>query len=218
MATVRSRRRVAALKRSSLNFRHEPPDPPQRHPGKNSPLPSRRRHEPDRKGLRLFGQGPPGADAPLRRALSLPPPRSRRHSGRHEDGHRLDRLRVSFTTRSKTPTPPSRRSRRIFGPEIAALVDGLTKISKMTLTTREEQQAENFRKMLLAMAKDIRIVIIKLADRLHNMRTLESPAPRKPDQDRPGNPRYLRPPRQPAGHRPDQDRAGGPRLSLPPSR
>src|SRR5512136_1152561 len=60
-----------------------------------------------------------------------------------------------------------------FGPEIAALVDGLTKISKMTLTTREEQQAENFRKMLLAMAKDIRIVIIKLADRLHNMRTLD---------------------------------------------
>ena len=60
-----------------------------------------------------------------------------------------------------------------FGPEIAAVVDGLTKISKMTLTTREEQQAENFRKMLLAMAKDIRIVIIKLADRLHNMRTLD---------------------------------------------
>jgi GTP pyrophosphokinase len=61
----------------------------------------------------------------------------------------------------------------LFGPEIAALVDGLTKISKMTLATHEEQQSENFRKMLLAMSKDIRIVLIKLADRLHNMRTLQ---------------------------------------------
>lgn len=64
-----------------------------------------------------------------------------------------------------------------FGPEIANLVEGLTKISKITLATREEQQAENFRKMLLAMAKDIRIVLIKLADRLHNMRTLEHLSP-----------------------------------------
>jgi GTP diphosphokinase / guanosine-3',5'-bis(diphosphate) 3'-diphosphatase len=63
--------------------------------------------------------------------------------------------------------------RELFGPEIGALVDGLTKISKMTLATHEEQQSENFRKMLLAMSKDIRIVIIKLADRLHNMRTLQ---------------------------------------------
>jgi guanosine-3',5'-bis(diphosphate) 3'-pyrophosphohydrolase len=63
--------------------------------------------------------------------------------------------------------------KRTFGPEISGLVDGLTKISKITLSTREEEQAENFRKMLLAMAKDIRIVLIKLADRLHNMRTLQ---------------------------------------------
>ncbi len=63
--------------------------------------------------------------------------------------------------------------KELFGPEIAALEDGLTKISKMTLATHEEQQSENFRKMLLAMSKDIRIVLIKLADRLHNMRTLQ---------------------------------------------
>lgn len=61
--------------------------------------------------------------------------------------------------------------RRQFGTEVAALVDGVTKITKITFSTREEQQAENIRKMLLAMSEDIRVVIIKLADRLHNMRT-----------------------------------------------
>ena len=62
----------------------------------------------------------------------------------------------------------------VFGSEVAALVEGLTKISKITFERKEDHEAENFRKMLLAMAKDIRIIIIKLADRLHNMRTLEA--------------------------------------------
>ena len=60
---------------------------------------------------------------------------------------------------------------RAFGENIANLVDGVTKITKMSFSTREEQQAENVRKMLLAMSEDIRVMIIKLADRLHNMRT-----------------------------------------------
>ncbi len=62
--------------------------------------------------------------------------------------------------------------RQEFGDEVAQLVDGVTKLDKLDFTNREEQKAESLRKMILAMSKDIRVVVIKLADRLHNMRTL----------------------------------------------
>ncbi|MEY3253802.1 MAG: pyrophosphokinae/guanosine-3,5-bis (diphosphate) 3-pyrophosphohydrolase SpoT, partial [Pseudomonadota bacterium] len=66
-----------------------------------------------------------------------------------------------------------------FGAPTADLVDGLTKLDKLQFNTREENQAESFRKMLLAMARDVRVILIKLADRLHNMRTMQAMAPAK---------------------------------------
>jgi len=66
-----------------------------------------------------------------------------------------------------------------FGPEVAALVEGLSKLDAVEFRNREEAQAENFRKMLLAMARDVRVILIKIADRLHNMRTLTVVSPEK---------------------------------------
>ncbi len=69
--------------------------------------------------------------------------------------------------------------RGIFGDEVAKLVDGMTKLARMELQSREEREAQNFRKMIVAMANDIRVILIKLADRLHNMRTLAFLSPDK---------------------------------------
>ncbi|MBW7573671.1 RelA/SpoT family protein [Caproiciproducens faecalis] len=69
--------------------------------------------------------------------------------------------------------------KKSFGADIANLTDGVTKLGRIPYSSREEQQAENLRKMLIAMAEDIRVIIIKLADRLHNMRTIEFMPPQK---------------------------------------
>ncbi len=82
-----------------------------------------------------------------------------------------DTIEDTATTRSEIDA--------LFGREIGTLVDGLTKIKKLDLVTRKAEQAENFRKLLLAISSDIRVLLVKLADRLHNMRTLEHVKPGK---------------------------------------
>jgi GTP pyrophosphokinase len=72
-----------------------------------------------------------------------------------------------------TPTTKTEIAKR-FGKPVAELVDGVSKIDRIEFATLQHAQAENFRKMLLAMARDVRVILIKLADRLHNMRTLEA--------------------------------------------
>jgi GTP diphosphokinase / guanosine-3',5'-bis(diphosphate) 3'-diphosphatase len=80
-----------------------------------------------------------------------------------------------------TPTTKTEISKR-FGKPVAELVDGVSKIDRIDFATLQHAQAENFRKMLLAMARDVRVILIKLADRLHNMRTLQAVAPEKQER------------------------------------
>ena len=68
---------------------------------------------------------------------------------------------------------------KLFGHTVADLVEGVTKLTRVQYTSKEEEQMENLRKMLMAMAKDIRVILIKICDRLHNMRTMEFMTPRK---------------------------------------
>ena len=89
---------------------------------------------------------------------------------------------------------------RLFGRDIGVLVEGLTKLKKLDLVSKEAKQAENLRKLLLAIADDVRVLLIKLADRLHNMRTIAHQPPEARRRTAAGDARHLRAARRPHGH------------------
>ena len=99
--------------------------------------------------------------------------------------------------------------RELFGQETANIVDGVTKISKIHFKSSEQRQAENVRKMILAMSTDIRVILVKLADRLHNMRTLGFQSEAKQRAHCHGDPGHLCPLGRPNGHQLDQVQPGG---------
>ena len=128
----------------------------------------------DRAGLRGRARGALGPVSPERRALHHPPARG------GEDPRRMAPRRPgadggAAARRGRGHRHHQERDRASsFGKPVAELVDGVSKIDRIEFATLQHAQAENFRKMLLAMARDVRVILIKLADRLHNMRTLEA--------------------------------------------
>ncbi len=99
-----------------------------------------------------------------------------------------------------------------FGPDLTAIVDGVTKLDRLQFDSREAQQAATMRKMLVAMAKDVRVLLIKLADRLHNMRTIASLPGGEAEADRERDARHLRAARAPARDPGREVAARGPRV------
>ena len=104
------------------------------------------------------------------------------------------------TTPSRIPHATRAEIDQLFGEDIGGLVEGLTKLAKLDLVTKEAKQAENLRKLLLAIADDVRVLLVKLADRLHNMRTHRPHAAGGAAPHRRGDDRHLCAARRPHGH------------------
>ena len=152
-------------------------DAPVRARRASSQLRSQRQRGAAQPRLRLRHEGARQPEARLGRSVLLPPPRGRGHPHRPEARRRHHRRRRCCTTSSRTRTSRAPRSTRSSARRSAPSSTGLTKISRLDLVTKKAEQAENFRKLLVAISSDIRVLLIKLADRLHNMRTLEHMKP-----------------------------------------
>ncbi len=178
-----------------------------------APRPARPRAA--RPGAPLQRGRAPGTEADVGRGLRL---------ALHRRGARSSRNSCSIPPRSRPlsctmwwriPTCGSRTSPVSSVPRSPSIVDGLTKISHLTFRSSAEEQVENYRKLLLSIAKDARVIIIKLCDRLHNMRTLEQLHAEQRQRIATRDARDLRPAGAPLRHGAYQGGAGGPRVQVP---
>jgi len=126
------------------------------------------------------------------RALSLPSSRGCAHPSRHAPSDATTLTAALLHDAIEDTEYPVSRIEERFGAEVAHLVEGVTKIGRLNIMAPETRQAETVRKMLLAMVHDVRVVLVKLADRLHNMRTLEYLDSDRAAEDRARNAGHLR--------------------------